>query len=102
MKYIGCLLYTSAVHSAENGYAGLEFLSGIPGTIGGAIQMNAGAYGTEVKDVLISAKAVDEAVSYTHLDVYKRQLYSRRNKKFCDFFKEVSLTTVKQVLSLKD
>lgn len=49
-----------AVHSAENGYAGLEFLSGIPGTIGGAIQMNAGAYGTEVKDVLISAKAVDE------------------------------------------
>jgi UDP-N-acetylmuramate dehydrogenase len=37
---------------------GLEFLSGIPGTIGGALAMNAGAYGSEIKDVLISAEAV--------------------------------------------
>ena len=49
-----------AIASADNGYAGLEFLSGIPGTIGGALQMNAGAYGSEVKDILISAKAIDE------------------------------------------
>ena len=39
---------------------GLEFLSGIPGTIGGALAMNAGAYGVEVKDVLISAQAIDD------------------------------------------
>nr|WP_227421681.1 UDP-N-acetylmuramate dehydrogenase [Pacificispira spongiicola] len=38
---------------------GLEFLSGIPGTIGGALRMNAGAYGTETKDVLIWAEALD-------------------------------------------
>ncbi len=36
--------------------AGLEFLSGIPGTIGGAIRMNAGAYGGEVKDILIKSR----------------------------------------------
>ena len=42
-----------------NGIAGLEFLSGIPGTIGGALRMNAGAYGTEIKDVLVSATAID-------------------------------------------
>jgi len=38
--------------------AGLEFLSGIPGTVGGALRMNAGAYGREVKDVIASAEAL--------------------------------------------
>jgi UDP-N-acetylmuramate dehydrogenase len=41
--------------------AGLEFLSGIPGGIGGALRMNAGAYGGETKDVLIEASGVDRA-----------------------------------------
>lgn len=40
---------------------GLEFLSGIPGTIGGALRMNAGAYGSELADVLIDATAIDGA-----------------------------------------
>ena len=39
--------------------AGLEFLSGIPGTIGGAVRMNGGAFGGETKNVLIEAEAVD-------------------------------------------
>jgi UDP-N-acetylmuramate dehydrogenase len=43
------------------GLAGLEFLSGVPGTIGGALRMNAGAYGKEIKDVLIEAEAIDPA-----------------------------------------
>ena len=50
----------SVAHSAlENSIGGLEFLRGIPGTIGGALKMNAGAYGTEVKDVFENARAVD-------------------------------------------
>ncbi len=43
------------------GIAGLEFLRGIPGSIGGALRMNAGAYGGETKDILVEAKAVDRA-----------------------------------------
>ena len=41
------------------GIGGLEFLCGVPGTIGGALRMNAGAYGKEIKDVLVSAEAAD-------------------------------------------
>lgn len=43
---------TVAEHAAAAGLAGLEFLSGIPGSIGGAVAMNAGAYGREIVDVL--------------------------------------------------
>ena len=50
-----------AFAAAQMGIAGLEFLSGIPGTIGGSLWMNAGAYGSEVRDVLVSATALDEA-----------------------------------------
>ncbi len=41
------------------GVAGLAFLSGIPGTVGGALRMNGGAYGGETKDILIEARGVD-------------------------------------------
>jgi UDP-N-acetylmuramate dehydrogenase len=45
--------------AAEAGIAGLSFYRGIPGSIGGALRMNAGAHGSETKDVLVSARAVD-------------------------------------------
>ena len=52
---------TVAEHAAAAGLAGLEFLSGIPGTVGGAVAMNAGAYGTEVKDALDWAEVATPA-----------------------------------------
>jgi UDP-N-acetylmuramate dehydrogenase len=55
----GALDLNVALTAADAGIAGLEFLSGIPGTIGGGFRTNAGAYGTEFKDALISADAVD-------------------------------------------
>jgi len=45
--------------AAKRGLAGLEFLIGIPGTIGGGLRMNAGAYGREFKDIVIEAEAID-------------------------------------------
>lgn len=50
---------TVAKKAASAGVAGLEFYAGIPGTIGGALRMNAGCYGGETKDVLLEAVALD-------------------------------------------
>lgn len=50
------ILVSSTVRDA--GIAGLEFLRGIPGTVGGFVRMNGGAYGREVKDILVSATIV--------------------------------------------
>jgi UDP-N-acetylmuramate dehydrogenase len=55
----GALDINVALTAAQVGIGGLEFLSGIPGTIGGGFRTNAGAYGSEFKDVLIVAEAVD-------------------------------------------
>ncbi|MCZ8086354.1 MAG: UDP-N-acetylmuramate dehydrogenase [Brevundimonas sp.] len=57
--------------SAKAGLAGLEFYAGIPGTIGGALTMNAGCYGSETKDVLVSARGLTregERVEYAVAD----------------------------------
>lgn len=67
--------------AADAGLAGLEFFSGIPGTIGGALRMNAGCYGRETKDVLVECQALDRqgnlhvlkpeqmGMTYRHVDV---------------------------------
>lgn len=51
---------TVARAAADGGIGGLEFLRGIPGTVGGALRMNAGCYGREVNDVLVEATAIDD------------------------------------------
>jgi UDP-N-acetylmuramate dehydrogenase len=56
----------------EAGIAGLAFLRGIPGAIGGALRMNGGAYGRETKDVLVEARGIDRAGTirtYTNPDM---------------------------------
>lgn len=53
---------------AENNLTGFEFASGIPGTIGGAIKMNAGAYGGEIKDILVDVKCMDYDGNIINLD----------------------------------
>ena len=57
----GALDSMVAKASAKAGIAGLEFYAGIPGTIGGALTMNAGCYGAETKDVLVSAWGLNRA-----------------------------------------
>jgi len=57
----GALDLNVALTARDHALAGLEFLSGIPGTIGGALRMNAGAYEGDLAQVLVSAGAVDRA-----------------------------------------
>ena len=52
---------TVAKKAATAGIAGLEFYAGVPGTIGGALRMNAGCYGSETKDILQSVVALDRS-----------------------------------------
>lgn len=62
----GAMLIKVSRAARDNSLTGLEFASGIPGTIGGAIYMNAGAYGGEMKDVVTKVTAMDaEGEIYT-------------------------------------
>lgn len=57
--YSGALLSQVATAALNHELTGFEFAHGIPGTLGGAVTMNAGAYGGEIKDVIVSAEVMD-------------------------------------------
>lgn len=59
----GCNLTKVSMEVSKNGYSGLEFASGIPGSVGGAIYMNAGAYLKAMSDVLIDATLLDDKMN---------------------------------------
>jgi UDP-N-acetylmuramate dehydrogenase len=68
-----------ALTAAKHGIAGLEFLSGIPGTIGGALRMNAGAYLGEIKNALITADVLFRDGSIRQMTADDMQMSYRRN-----------------------
>ncbi|MCE2992387.1 MAG: UDP-N-acetylmuramate dehydrogenase [Candidatus Jidaibacter sp.] len=72
--------------ACEHSIAGFEFLSGIPGTIGGALAMNAGAYGSEIKDILISARAVNKDGELREFGVADLGYFYRGNSLGGDWF----------------
>lgn len=69
----GALLSKIANEAMENGLTGLEFASGIPGTIGGAVIMNAGAYGGEMKHVVTKVKGMDREGNLVNYDKEQAQ-----------------------------
>lgn len=64
----GALLTKVANQISKAGYTGMEFAVGIPGTVGGAVAMNAGAYGGEIKDVITSASVLTKEGQVIRLD----------------------------------
>ena len=75
----GTLLSKAASEAAKKGLSGLEFAAGIPGTLGGAMVMNAGAYGGEMKDVVVSAKVLTQEGEVLELDVKELDLSYRHS-----------------------
>lgn len=69
----GALLASACVHAQQASLSGMENLFGIPGTVGGALYMNAGAYGSEMKDVVVSAEYLDGDCQYLY---YNKQGYA--------------------------
>jgi len=69
----------------RNEISGYEFLSGIPGSVGGAVKMNAGAYGSEIKDVLVNTTYLDEKYNIVKIDnnehefSYRESIFFKKN-----------------------
>lgn len=73
------MLSSLCMTALENSLTGLEFAYGIPGTVGGAVYMNAGAYGGEMKDVLINSEYVSPDGTSGELDNEAMQLSYRHS-----------------------
>lgn len=75
----GILLAALSAKVAENALTGLEFASGIPGTLGGAVTMNAGAYGGEMRDVLVSVEVLTKEIEQKTISVKDLELSYRHS-----------------------
>ncbi len=82
--------------ACENSLSGLEFAYGIPGTLGGAVYMNAGAYGGEMKDVLFSCEHIDKNGNIGVLSENELNLGYRRSA-----YTDNGFTVVSAILKLK-
>ena len=92
----GALLSKVAAEALEEGLTGMEFASGIPGTIGGAVFMNAGAYGGEMKDIIKEVKVLDDQGEVRVLSNEEMKLGYRTS-----IVKEKGYTVLSAVLQLK-
>ena len=92
----GALLSKVAAEALEAGLTGMEFASGIPGTIGGSVFMNAGAYGGEMKDIIKEVKVLDDQGEVRVLSNEEMKLGYRTS-----IVKEKGYTVLSAVLELK-
>ena len=76
----GILLAKLAALAREAAYTGLEFASGIPGTVGGAVTMNAGAYGGEIKQRLVSARILTKDLEVRDVETAGLELGYRHSR----------------------
>lgn len=92
----GCTLMQLCTFALQNSLTGLEFAYGIPGTVGGGVYMNAGAYDGEISKVIESAQAVDYSGRLIGFDSDKMELGYRSS-----VFQDIDCVITKAVFALK-
>lgn len=75
----GVMLASLSLRAGKKGFTGLEFANGIPGTVGGAVLMNAGAYGGEIKDTIIAAEVMTKDGEIKRLEKEELKLTYRHS-----------------------
>lgn len=104
----GASLKSLCMFALENSLSGLEFAFGIPGNVGGAVYMNAGAYGGEMKDVLYSVNHIDEQgnkgeLTKENLDLgYRHSAYTKNGYTITSAILKLTKTDKKDIKSAMD
>lgn len=95
----GTLLSKAANTAAEHGLSGMEFAAGIPGSVGGAVVMNAGAYGGEMKDIILDVDVITREGEYRRLTLEELELSYRHS---CIIENEYIVVRARLMLHEKD
>lgn len=97
----GMTLAALAAIALKEEFTGMEFLAGIPGTIGGAVRMNAGAYGGEIKDILVKTRYMEKNGKIKTLTL-KEHNFEYRNSIFSKLDAIIIDTTIKLKKGVKE
>lgn len=97
----GLPLANLALIALENGLSGLECMAGIPGTVGGAIRMNAGAFGREMKDIVVFSRCMDKNGNIEELNLQSHN-FEYRKSAFEDNGLIILETTIKLEYGIKE
>ncbi len=95
----GTLLSKAANTAAAHGLSGMEFAAGIPGSVGGAVVMNAGAYGGEMKDIILDVDVITKEGEYRRLSLEELELSYRHS---CIIENEYIVVRARLMLHEKD
>lgn len=95
----GTLLSKAANAAATHGLSGMEFAAGIPGSVGGAVVMNAGAYGGEMKDIIMDVDVITREGEYRRLSLEELELSYRHS---CIIENEYIVVRARLMLQEKD
>ena len=94
--------------AADNGLTGLEFAVGIPGSIGGAVYMNAGAYGGEMKNVISKVRAVSKSGHLAEFNIdalelgYRRSIFQLNGYAICEIELQLEEGNVEDIRRVMD